>query len=88
MVGCLNDDFMRAHSVHAVIESQALPPKVAFNLKRNPDYWDKDWALVETVEQPIISEYATALSQLKAGNIYMFGQSGSDEWYATKSVGR
>jgi peptide/nickel transport system substrate-binding protein len=54
-------------------------PSVAFTLKRNPDYWDKDWALVDTVEQPIISEYATALSQLKAGNIYMFGQSGAPQ---------
>lgn len=52
-------------------------PSVGFTLKRNPDFWDNDWALMDTVEQPIISEYATALAQLKAGNIYMFGQSGA-----------
>jgi peptide/nickel transport system substrate-binding protein len=54
-------------------------PSVSFSLKRNAEYWDKDWALMEQIEQPIISEYATALSQLKAGNIYMFGQSGAPQ---------
>jgi peptide/nickel transport system substrate-binding protein len=48
-------------------------PSVGFTLKRHPDYWDKDYALVDTVETPIVSEYATALSQFKAGNIYSFG---------------
>jgi peptide/nickel transport system substrate-binding protein len=52
-------------------------PSVAFTLKRNPDFYDKDWALVDQVDQPIITEYATAMGQLKAGNIYMFGQSGA-----------
>ena len=46
---------------------------VSITLKRNPEYWDKDAALMETVEQPVIPEYATALAQLKAGNIYWFG---------------
>ena len=31
---------------------------VGFNFKRNPDYWDKDWALVDTIEMPIVTEYA------------------------------
>jgi ABC-type transport system substrate-binding protein len=46
---------------------------VSLTLKRNPEYWDKDEALMDVVEQPIIGEYATALAQLKAGNIYWFG---------------
>jgi ABC-type transport system substrate-binding protein len=46
---------------------------VNVRLKRHPDYWDKDAALMDVVEQPIISEYATALAQLKAGNIFWFG---------------
>ncbi len=48
-------------------------PSVGFTLKRNPEYWDKDSALVDQVEKPIISEYASVLSQFKAGNIYSFG---------------
>ncbi len=48
-------------------------PSVGFTLKRHPDYWDKDYALVDTVEAPIVVEYAATLSQLKAGNIYSFG---------------
>src|SRR5439155_17203502 len=45
---------------------------VGYTLKRNPDYWDKDYALVDQIELPIISEYATTLAQFKAGNIYSF----------------
>ena len=48
-------------------------PSVGFTLKRNPDYWDKDWALFEQIDLPIIPEYAAALGQLKAGNIYHMG---------------
>jgi peptide/nickel transport system substrate-binding protein len=48
-------------------------PSVGLTLKRNPDYYDKDWALAEQIDMPIISEYATAFSQLKAGNLHIFG---------------
>src|SRR4051812_46502494 len=48
-------------------------PSVGFTLKRHPEYWDKDYALVDTVETPIVSEYSAALAQFKAGNIYSFG---------------
>jgi peptide/nickel transport system substrate-binding protein len=48
-------------------------PSVGFTLTRHPDYWDKDYAMVDTVEMPIVLEYASALSQFKAGNIYSFG---------------
>jgi peptide/nickel transport system substrate-binding protein len=51
---------------------------VGFTFKRNPEYWDKQWAFIEDIEMPIITEYAAALAQLKAGNIYRFAQSGSD----------
>jgi ABC-type transport system substrate-binding protein len=49
-------------------------PSVGFTFKRNPDFYDKDWALVDQIDMPIISEYAAALSQLKAGNLHQFGQ--------------
>jgi ABC-type transport system substrate-binding protein len=48
-------------------------PSASFTFKRNPDFYDKDWALVEQINQPIVSEYASVLSQFKAGNIYSFG---------------
>jgi peptide/nickel transport system substrate-binding protein len=51
---------------------------VGFSFKRNPDYWDQEWAYVDTVEMPIITEYAAALAQLKAGAIYRFAHVSSD----------
>src|SRR5690606_28619982 len=51
---------------------------VGFTFKRHPEYWDPDWALVDTVEMPIVPEYAAALAQLKAGHIYRFAHVSSD----------
>ena len=45
-------------------------PSVNFILERNPDYWDKDAAMFDTIEMPVVQEYAARLSQLRAGNIY------------------
>ena len=47
-------------------------PTVGFTYKRNPDYWDKDFPLVDSVELPIVREYAQALAQLKAGNLHAY----------------
>src|SRR3954468_5258350 len=52
-------------------------PSVGYSFKRNPDYYDRDFALVETVEMPIVPEYATALAQFKTGNIYSMGSGGN-----------
>jgi peptide/nickel transport system substrate-binding protein len=51
---------------------------VGFNFKRNPDYYDQEWAWPDTVEMPIITEYAAALAQLRAGAIYRFAHVSSD----------
>src|SRR5439155_10976702 len=48
-------------------------PSTSFTLKRNPDYWDKDYALVDQIDLPILVEYAATLAQFKAGNIFSFG---------------
>jgi peptide/nickel transport system substrate-binding protein len=48
-------------------------PSASFTLKRNEEYWDPDYALVDQIDLPIIAEYASALSQLQAGNIYYMG---------------
>ena len=47
-------------------------PTVGWTMKRNPDYFEKDYPLVDEVDIPIILEYSQALSQLKAGNIYSY----------------
>ena len=47
-------------------------PSVGFTMKRNPEYFDKDFALVDQVDLPIVSIYAAALAQFKAGNIHYF----------------
>jgi peptide/nickel transport system substrate-binding protein len=48
-------------------------PSVGFTLKRHPDHWDQERILVDQVDKPIISEYAAARDQFKAGNMYTFG---------------
>jgi peptide/nickel transport system substrate-binding protein len=52
-------------------------PSVGFAFKRNPDFYDKNYALVDEVDMPIIQEYAAALAQFKSGRIYSFGSSGN-----------
>jgi peptide/nickel transport system substrate-binding protein len=52
-------------------------PSASFAFKRNSEYWDPDEALVDGVEMPIISEYAVALAQFKAGNMYSMGSDDS-----------
>ena len=51
---------------------------VGATLKRNPDYWDKDFALADQIDLPIVPEYASVLGQLKAGNIYYFAVRAED----------
>lgn len=48
-------------------------PSEGFTLKRHPEYWDPDSALVDQVDKPIVTEYSSVLAQFKAGNIYTFG---------------
>jgi peptide/nickel transport system substrate-binding protein len=48
-------------------------PSVSITFQRNEEFFDKDWPLVKQLDLPIIGEYASALAQFKAGNIYTFG---------------
>ena len=48
-------------------------PSLSFTFKRNPEYWDKDTALMDQIDMPIVPEYTAALSQLRAGNMYWMG---------------
>ena len=47
-------------------------PSIAMTLKRFDRYYDSTLPYIDTIEAPILSEYATALAQLKAGNVYTF----------------
>ncbi len=47
-------------------------PSVSIKLKKNPGYYLKDRPLVDSVEYPIVPEYATALAQFKAGGVYVY----------------
>jgi ABC-type transport system substrate-binding protein len=47
-------------------------PSVGMTFKKFPDYYEKDFAFVDQIEAPFILEYAQALAQLKAGNIYAY----------------
>jgi peptide/nickel transport system substrate-binding protein len=47
-------------------------PSIGITLKRNPGYYGTDHPNIDTVEMPIVSEYAQGLAQLKAGNIYAY----------------
>ena len=55
---------------HGPFQLKSHAPSVNFVLERNPDYYNKDFALIDGVELPIIGEYAQRLSQLKAGNLH------------------
>jgi len=48
-------------------------PSVGFTYKRNPDYWNKTEPYIDTIEVVTVPQYATQLSQFKAGNVYVFG---------------
>src|SRR5690606_27455439 len=55
---------------HAPFELAEAVPSVGYTMRRSPTYYDQDAALVDTIELPIVAEYAQRLSQLKAGNIH------------------
>jgi len=41
----------------------------AFEYRKNPNYWRKDLPYLDGIDRPIILEYASGLSQFKAGRI-------------------
>jgi peptide/nickel transport system substrate-binding protein len=52
-------------------------PTVGFSYKRNTEYYEKEFPLADEVDVPIILEYAQALAQLKAGNLYTYSSGNS-----------
>jgi len=55
---------------HGPFEVAEHQPSVGFTLRRNPEYYDKDFALVDQLNMPIVPEYAARLAQLKAGAVH------------------
>ncbi|HLF76393.1 MAG TPA: ABC transporter substrate-binding protein [Dehalococcoidia bacterium] len=47
-------------------------PSVSLVYKRNPDYWNKTEPYIDTLEIPIVPQYASGQSQFKAGNVYSY----------------
>jgi ABC-type transport system substrate-binding protein len=45
-------------------------PSVSKTWTKNPDYYVKDRPFIDTVEVPLVPEYATRLSQFRAGGIW------------------
>ena len=39
------------------------------DLKRNPNYYDKERPFIDEIQRPIIPEYANALAQFRTGNL-------------------
>jgi ABC-type transport system substrate-binding protein len=52
---------------------------IGFTFKRHEEFYDKNVAFADQIDLPIVSEYAAAASQFRAGNIHatVYGPSGS-----------
>jgi ABC-type transport system substrate-binding protein len=53
-------------------------PSASMTFKRHPQYWDKERPYADEVSLPIISEYATGISQFRAGSLYSWGVRAED----------
>jgi peptide/nickel transport system substrate-binding protein len=61
-------------------------PSVSFKYKRFTDYWDKGSYFPDELQQPVLTEYAAVLAQLKAGQIhYLDMQQHSEDVAGAKS---
>ncbi len=58
---------VRGYGPWQLVSSQ---PSTGRTWKRNPDYYVKGRPYPETLEHPIVSEYAAQLAQFRAGNIW------------------
>jgi ABC-type transport system substrate-binding protein len=61
-------------------------PSVRIVYKRNPGFYDKQFPFVDSIELPILPEYATGLAQFIAGAVYSFGVRGDDVLATKKQV--
>jgi ABC-type transport system substrate-binding protein len=61
-------------------------PSVRLTFKRNPGFYDKDRPYFDTIEWPIIPEYAAGLAQFVAGAVFTFGVRADDILTTKKQV--
>ena len=61
-------------------------PSEGFFYARNPNYYDQEFSFADKIDMPIISEYATRLAQLRAGNIHSFAVTKEDLLPTKESV--
>jgi peptide/nickel transport system substrate-binding protein len=61
-------------------------PSVRFIYRRNPDYWNKVEPYIDTIEIPIVPQYATGRPQFEAGNIYTYLVQSQDILAVKKAV--
>ena len=61
-------------------------PSSRFVYSRNPNYFDKNTAFADKIEVPIVSEYATGLAQIKAGNLHSYAVTADDVIPTKKDV--
>jgi peptide/nickel transport system substrate-binding protein len=47
-------------------------PSVGYKFARHTEYYDKERPYIDTVELPILVEYAQGLAQFRAGNLYTY----------------
>ncbi|MPZ47900.1 MAG: hypothetical protein GEU75_01045 [Dehalococcoidia bacterium] len=53
-------------------------PSSGITYKKNPDWYDKPRPFFDVINRPLISDYASGLSQFKAGNIWAFDVKAED----------
>ncbi len=61
-------------------------PSVSINYKKNPDYWDKQSAWWDTIQYPVVPEYATQLASFKAGSLSTMAVQALDQVPTKKDV--
>jgi peptide/nickel transport system substrate-binding protein len=47
-------------------------PSIGLTFKRHPEYWDKERPYIDQIDYPIVSEYASAVAQMRNGHIYEY----------------
>jgi peptide/nickel transport system substrate-binding protein len=61
-------------------------PSVAISYRKNPDYWDKQAAYYDTIQYPVVPEYATQLAQFKSGGLSTMAVQALDQVPTKKDV--
>jgi peptide/nickel transport system substrate-binding protein len=83
-----NLDIRRNIVGHGPFELASYTPAVGFTLRRNPEYYDKDFALIDQLDMPIVPEYAARLAQFKAGNVHRILPNGEDLMFVKRDEPR